>query len=194
MRKRIHHKWTIEPKHNLHENARSIIPLMYDQFMSQAETVIRHPRLTGELHRMRVEGKPLRYLMELFEDRLGKPFRHCFAEIKNMIELMGKIHDCDIVIPMLQNHLQEMRFFNKALSNRKESIPTRGIRELIRRQRTQRTSMFQEMCTKLRTWQVKNFREQLVNSMLLSDHPINNNHLIKPTTYGNLYLATCASS
>ena len=190
----MRHKWTIEPKQSLYENARALIPLMYDQFMSHAETVIYHPRLAGELHRMRIDGKPLRYLMELFEDRLGKSFKYCFAETKNMVELMGKIHDCDVVIPMLQNHLQEMRFFNKGLINKKESVSTRGIRELIRQQRTQRTLMFQRMCIELKTWQVENFREHLVNSMLLSDHPINNNHLIKPTTYGNLYLTPCASS
>ena len=188
------HKLTVNRKRNFYDNARVIIPLMYGRFMSHAETVIGHPRLAAELHRMRIDGKPLRYFMELLEEKFGKPFRHCFAKVKDLIELMGKIHDCDVLIPILQNHLQEMRFFNKGLINKKERISTRGIRELILRQRKGRPILFQEMCITLRTWQAENFSEQLVHSMLPSDHPINHNNLITSNTYGNLYLTSRAGS
>src|SRR5438876_4318869 len=113
-------RWTVAPKDSFYENVKVIVPLMYDRFMSHAESVVNHPRLTGELHRMRIEGKPLRYLLELFENRLGEPMKRCFTEIKDMVELMGKVHDCDIMILMLQNHLRELRFFNVIVSDKKE--------------------------------------------------------------------------
>lgn len=186
--------WVLDAKQSFVEAVRTIIPSMYDQFLSRADTVIHHPRLTGELHRMRIDGKPLRYLMELFEDRFKAPFGECLKEIKNLIELMGAIHDCDVMIPMMQSHLQEVRFFNKSAGKRGGKFSTAGILELIRRQRSERMKSFQQLCDTLRMWESENFRDRLVHSLQLNDDPVNQNHHIPLTTHGNLHLASRTGS
>jgi len=153
-----------------------------------------HPRLTGEIHRMRIDGKPLRYLMELFEDRFESPFGKCLREIKNLIELMGTIHDCDVIIPRLRNHLQEMRNFNKSVEAREEKFSNGGILQLIRRQRLERMSSFQQLCRTLKAWESENFREKLVHSMRLNRKSVNHHHLKLLSTHGTIHTATRTGS
>jgi CHAD domain-containing protein len=187
------HRWKIEPAASFSSNAVLIIPSIYDRFMSHSETVMRHPRAVAELHLMRIEGKPLRYLMEVFQDRCGEPFKQCYAAIKDTIELMGDIHDCDVLIPVLRNYLQEIRIFNAGMTERKERISTAGIRELIRRQRTHRSRLFEKFCAVLTSWNADGFRERLVNSMQEIDTRANFNNR-EEATLGNLYLTTRTGS
>jgi CHAD domain-containing protein len=176
------------------EAVRKIVPPMYDQFLSRAGTVMDHPRLTGELHKMRIEGKPLRYVMELLEDRFEPPFDKCLKEIKNLIELMGTIHDCDVMIPRLRNHLQEMRSFNKGAEGSDGKFSNSGILELIRRQRVQRQASFQMLCRTLKAWKSEKFREKLIHSMRLIQYPITHHHLKLLSTHGNIHTATRTGS
>jgi CHAD domain-containing protein len=155
----------VKSNRSLYENATAFIPSMYDEMMSHRERVIGHPRLKNELHRMRVAGKPLRYAMEIFETTIGKAFASCFDETKDLIELLGEVHDCDVTKLLLQNYLHELRLYNGSCDTKDKKLSLRGIRELINRQKAQRARSFAEMCSLLNKWKKQNFRNKLINAM-----------------------------
>src|SRR3970040_913871 len=93
--------YPVKIKKSLLENSRTILPMMFDDFMLDKERVVNHPRLKKVLHAMRITGKPMRYIMELLEPSLGEDFKYCLNELKNVIELMGEIHDCDAAVEEL---------------------------------------------------------------------------------------------
>jgi hypothetical protein len=157
-------KWKIKQNKSLRENAKLILPLMFDEMMSYKDKVILHPRLKKELHEMRIAGKPLRYAMEIFETSFGKQFKVCLEEVKHLIEQMGQIHDCDVNIPILQNQLLEIRILNQNLY-KKEKILTKPIRDLIHELREKRNLKFKEICDIIEKWGKENFREKIIKAM-----------------------------
>ena len=124
--------YPVKKKLSFRENIQIILPLIYDDFMSYKDRVVNHPRLKQELHGMRISGKPLRYAMEYAVPAFSEDFKNCLAEVKNIIELMGEIHDADVLIPELYTHLKEIRRYNSTLANREERLTTNGILKLIK--------------------------------------------------------------
>ena len=163
--------WLIDRKKPLDRNIRLVIPAMYDRFIAHSGRVINHPRLVDELHRMRIDGKPLRYLMELCHDQYGEEFRACLKDIKEMIELMGEVRDCDVFIPVIRQHLEEVRYFNRRMNTRSERISLRDLRQLVRTIRDRRSSLFQEMAGRLLSWQQGGFKARLLNTLTPAVRP-----------------------
>ena len=67
--------YPIKKKLSFRENIQLTLPMMYDDFMSNKDRVINHPRMKTELHKMRIAGKPLRYAMEYAETTFGLEFK-----------------------------------------------------------------------------------------------------------------------
>jgi CHAD domain-containing protein len=148
------------------ENVKVILPLMYDDFMSYKERVVSHPRLKLALHRMRIKGKPMRYLMEYVELAFSQRFRGCLDEIKNIIEMMGEIHDCDANIPELTIHLNELRQFNRNARINTQKFPLKPVLVLIKEMRNERNNKYGVLCETLNKWEKEDFRSKLVTSMI----------------------------
>jgi len=144
---------------------RNILPVMYDDLMYYKETVLTHPFAKNTLHRMRITGKPFRYALEIGELIFGTEFAKCLEEVKNAVELMGEIHDADVMIPEMKKHLKEVRLVNSMITSRKEHLSTKCIRDIIEDLRQKRNTMYSELCIKLNEWDAKNFKERLINSM-----------------------------
>jgi CHAD domain-containing protein len=170
--------YPVKKKLSFRENIQIIIPLIYDNFMSYKDRVVNHPRLKRELHRMRITGKPLRYAMEYAVPAFGEDFKNCLTEVKNIIELMGEIHDADVLIPELHTHLKEIRRYNKTLANREERLTTNGILKLIRETKEKRKTMFDELCGIIIQWINEDFRTKLIASMNAPTYTLT---LIKPS-------------
>ena len=169
--------YPVKKKLSFRENIQIIIPLIYDDFMSYKDRVVNHPRLKHELHRMRITGKPLRYAMEYAVPAFGEDFKECLSEVKNIIELMGEIHDADVLIPELHTHLKEIRRYNRTLANREERLTTNGILKLIRETKEKRKTMFDELCATIIKWLNEGFRTRIIASM---EVPTYNLTLVKP--------------
>ena len=99
----------VKRKNSFRENVIHILPQMFENMMKYKETVANHPRMKKVLHRMRITGKPMRYIMEIMEPYSGKEFSQCLHEIKNFLELMGNIHDCDVFISELKEYKRSLR-------------------------------------------------------------------------------------
>ncbi len=169
--------YPVKKKLSFRENVQTILPLIYDDFMSYKDRVVNRPRLKHELHRMRISGKPLRYAMEYAEPAFGEEFKKCLSEIKNIIELMGEIHDADVMIPELHMHLKEIRKYNRTLTNRGERLSTNGILKLIGEAKEKRNVMFDELCQTIIRWLNEGFRTRMIESM---NTPTYNLTLVKP--------------
>lgn len=161
-------RWRIKPNKNLRDNARLVVPMMVDDFLSHTDRVLGHPRLKNELHRMRLGGKTLRYAMEVFEPAFGKEFESCLEEVKQLLDTMGSIHDCDVHIPKLQACLRETRLFNRATTVPQDKVSTGAMVSMIREQRAVRETLFAQMTGIIEQWIRENFKGKVIQSMVMS--------------------------
>lgn len=157
--------YQVKKKESLKENLRLVLPEMFDDFYSQKETVAAFPQRKNLLHEMRKSGKPLRYAMELGEYCFGNEFTRCLEEVKHSIELMGEIHDADVMIPEINLSTKEIRLFNSTLKNAADRISTKMMRDISVKLRNSRQIMYEELIGKLNMWEKDDFRNRLLIAM-----------------------------
>jgi CHAD domain-containing protein len=85
-------------------NARRILAVRIDE-VYRYESAIGDARNVRELHDMRIAFKRLRYLLEIFDIGFREDLGPYTDQVKEMQDLLGDIHDCDVQVPMLQEHL-----------------------------------------------------------------------------------------
>jgi CHAD domain-containing protein len=60
------------------------------------------PTKLCEFHRMRIAVKKLKYALEVFLDLFGKRVREAYEPIADLQEVMGLVHDCDVLVGVLE--------------------------------------------------------------------------------------------
>src|SRR5258706_8484535 len=141
--------YPLKNKRSLRENLQHILPVMYDDVMRYKDIVTVRPLAKVMLHNMRKTGKPLRYATEIGETAFGDEFKKCLDDVKDTVELMGEIHDADVMIPAVETQLKEIRLFNQTLPVFKERLSTRGLRKIIEELRLKRRENYSVLCEKL---------------------------------------------
>jgi hypothetical protein len=58
---------------------------------------------------MRIAAKRLRYLLELSEPLFGQPVKKAAKVVKGLQDLLGEIHDCDELMPLVGGHVAALR-------------------------------------------------------------------------------------
>ncbi len=164
-RKYKNRKYRILPNKPLIDNLRILIPSMFDFFMRRKLRVIGHPRLKTDLHEMRKDGKPVRYIMELALPAFKPDFKKCYEELKNTVEMLGEIHDADVTLNELMTHLKELRMFNKTVTDIAEKFQTQGLKNYIIELKHKRENMFNDFSGKIVQWDKTRFRSRLLASM-----------------------------
>ncbi len=157
--------YPVKRKQSIKNNVRITLPLMWDNYMSHSETVLNHPRMKMRLHIMRKVGKPIRYAMEITENAFDEHYKLCLKEIKEILVLMGDIHDCDVNVQELNSYLKELRLYNKTVSDKSGRIPTSPVIKLIKELREKRQNLFAKFCLKVEEWKNKKFKEKLLFSI-----------------------------
>lgn len=157
--------YPVKKEESLKENLKQIIPLMFDDFILLKDTVVNFPMRKNILHRMRIAGKPLRYAMELGEYCFGDDFKKCLEEVKDVIELMGEIHDADVLVPELNLHVKEIRLFNQTIPDFKQRLSTKAVRIIADQQKEYRRKLYSSLCEKLIQWQKSGFRTRLIKAV-----------------------------
>lgn len=97
----------VDPARRVRPNARRILATRIDEVWSYSDDVA-HPGRLRQLHDMRIGFKRLRYLIEIFGAAFPADLTPFLEEVKAMQDLLGDIHDRDVQVPMLQDHLQRM--------------------------------------------------------------------------------------
>src|SRR5258708_2831259 len=118
-------KYKVNHKESLRKTFQRVLPGMFNDFMAYKEKISEDTHGETIIHKMRIAGKPLRYLMEIKAKKFGKDYLKCHEEIKEMIELMGEIHDCDVMIPEIMNYAGEIKLLN--VSRSVESISVQPL-------------------------------------------------------------------
>ena len=94
----------LDPAGSLADNAERIIRVRLDEmcgFMPQAAD----PKEVVALHDMRIAAKRLRYILEITAPVFGAYAVTATRLTKDVQDLLGEIHDCDVQIPEVQAFL-----------------------------------------------------------------------------------------
>jgi CHAD domain-containing protein len=161
MAKRVY----LKPNKSFRDNARLLVPFLLEEFLSHRDRVVAHPRLKKDFHKMRLAGKTLRYAMEVFESGFEDEFVSCLMEVKQLLDVMGQVHDCDVCAPALQNHLREIRSFNRVTANPDDRIRTKAVTDMIHVQQSRRMNMYNDACTVIDGWVAGGFGQKIIQSM-----------------------------
>ena len=94
----------LDPDRPIRPNARRVLAVRIDEVYSY-DGVVADPANITELHDLRIACKRLRYLLEIFAIAFDEDLEPFIDEVKDLQDLLGDIHDCDVQVPMLEDHL-----------------------------------------------------------------------------------------
>ena len=142
----------VEPQHSYRANARIILPQKVEEVYTW-EQFIRDAARREELHNMRISIKRLRYTMELFGGvyKSKKRFAEYLAVIVDLQEILGDIHDCDVVLDVLTNYQE----------TRQEAVLP-GVATLIARTRETRKADYETFLEKWEQLSTTGFKQKLL--------------------------------
>lgn len=156
---------SLPPVVSFREHARSVLPSLLDTFLAHGAEVVAHPRQIKRLHAMRIDGKRLRYGMEIFAACFGSDYSLRLEEIKSFLDVMGEIHDCDVHVPAIVRQIQKTRAMNADRKSTGERIRTRGLTLFKKDLQQRRGALFAAMAATLRTWELNGFAGAVNSSM-----------------------------
>ena len=98
----------LDPKVALVENAARIISVRLDEMLSFAPGAL-EPDGVSDQHDMRIAAKRLRYILEATGFCFGKPAKRAARRARDIQDLLGELHDCDVMLPRIEAHVAELR-------------------------------------------------------------------------------------
>lgn len=153
------------PQGSYRENARIILPQKVEEVYTW-EPFIHDAARREELHNMRISIKRLRYTMELFRVAYRSPktsskkatatndkrFNEFLSVIVDLQEILGDVHDCDVVLEVLTDYGTQSERGNMAL----------GIARRIARTKEIRNADYKTFLEKWEKLSAVNFKQQLL--------------------------------
>lgn len=132
---------------DLYARAGEAIRLRLEEFLAY-EPHVAHPDRAAELHAMRIAAKHLRYTLEVFEAVYGSTLRKPLKVLKEIQDLLGDIHDCDVWLEYLplfdaEEHHRALEYFGEETTADAFRPGLQALAEARRQQRLQTYFMFQ---------------------------------------------------
>lgn len=93
----------LEPGGTVADNAQRIAAVRLKELRSFSPRVL-DPAEVEALHNMRIAAKRLRYVLELTKPGLGPSAAAGARTAKKLQDLLGQIHDCDVMLPRVREH------------------------------------------------------------------------------------------
>jgi len=97
----------LDPSRPLGENAARIVKARLDEMLAFAPRAI--DGKTKAQHDMRIAAKRLRYVLEVTEFCFGRPAQVARRRARDLQEILGELHDCDVMLPRAERHLVQLR-------------------------------------------------------------------------------------
>src|SRR5215216_1621870 len=98
----------LDPQTTLAENAARIVRVRLDELRSFAPRAL-DPAEVRAQHDMRIAAKRLRYVLEATGFCLGKPAETARRRARDLQDVLGELHDCDVMLPRVEGQLAELR-------------------------------------------------------------------------------------
>jgi CHAD domain-containing protein len=109
---------------DLYPRANEAIRLRLEEFLAFAPHVM-HPERAAELHQMRIAAKHLRYTLEVFQSIYERGLRKPLKIVKEIQELLGEVHDCDVWLSFVPQFVEEERA--RTLAYFGEAVPAQAF-------------------------------------------------------------------
>jgi hypothetical protein len=97
----------LDPERSLGENAARIIRVRLDEMRSFAPRAL--DGKTKAQHDMRIAAKRLRYVLEVTGFCFGRPADMARRRARDLQDILGEIHDCDVMLPRAREHLEQLQ-------------------------------------------------------------------------------------
>ncbi len=98
----------LDPAGTLGDNAERIVAARLDEVCSFVPRAL-DPAEVEALHDMRIAAKRLRYVLEVTEPCFGPYARQAGKRTKELQDLLGEIHDCDVLAPRVRKLIVRAR-------------------------------------------------------------------------------------
>lgn len=130
-----------------------VLLVRVSELMEWAESA-HDPTCVEELHNMRIAAKRLRYTLEVFAPALGEEAASVVELVTDIQEQLGQIHDCDVLIPLLQETMdKEAERERKQALKKGATLPpylaAEGLSALIARKKEERETRYHDF---IRFW------------------------------------------
>jgi hypothetical protein len=97
----------LDPTRSLGENAARIVQVRLDEMLAFAPRALAGK--TKAQHDMRIAAKRLRYVLELTGFVFGKPADTARRRARDLQDILGEIHDCDVMLPRVRDHQKRLQ-------------------------------------------------------------------------------------
>ena len=158
----------LDPEAPLGDNAERIVRVRLEEltsFMPRAAD----PREVVALHDMRIAAKRLRYILEVTGPCFGPYASGAVKLVKELQDLLGEIHDCDVQLPEVAAFLEELMAEDVATAGESPEdlakAPNRrtyaGLVALQVHLRARRNALFEQFLELWRDYERKGFVARL---------------------------------
>ena len=127
----------LDPEAPLVDNAARILRVRLDEMRSFAPEAL-EPDAEKAQHDMRIAAKRLRYVLEVTGFCFGRSAGTARRRAKELQEILGEIHDCDVTIPVVQAQLDDLRARDaaaRAAAGDAHDLPPEAVRQAPNRRR-----------------------------------------------------------
>jgi hypothetical protein len=97
----------LDPERSLGENAARLVQVRLDEMLAFAPRAL--DGKTRAQHDMRIAAKRLRYVLEVTGFIFGKPADTARRRARDMQDILGEIHDCDVMLPRVRDHATRLQ-------------------------------------------------------------------------------------
>jgi hypothetical protein len=98
----------LDPDGTLADNAQRVVAVRIDELYDFVPAVL-DPKRVKKLHAMRIAAKRLRYVLEVTSSACFGPYALTATKrVRELQDLLGEIHDCDVQLPRVQQIRAEL--------------------------------------------------------------------------------------